>query len=187
MLKAYWDKGISFESHLGRIRETVKVQDGSTQDMLQKYQLSIERAEKIISSYKSNAEQEEKYLEADFNGNILIIAEGWCGDCSQSIPVIRQFFKHKNPVKILYRNENPDLMQLFLTNGNEAVPIVIFLDEDCNILTHWGPRTKHGLQLFAKFRKDPENYSREMFLKDLHTYYDINKGFDIMEEILEIL
>jgi hypothetical protein len=187
MLQRYWKKGISFESHLNRIQEGVKIQTESESNLSSKYLLSIERAKKIIKNYKPDPKQEKKYSIKDYNGRILIIAEGWCGDCSQSIPVIKQFFGDKIPLKILYRDENPDLMKLFLTNGNEAVPIVIFLDDSCNIISHWGPRTKHGLKLLAKFKNDPESYPKEIFLKHLHEYYEENKGFDIVEEILEIL
>ncbi|ALR31056.1 MULTISPECIES: thioredoxin family protein [Chryseobacterium] len=186
MLQAYWKKGISFESYINRIQDTAQIQV-ENEGLISEYLLSIERAERIISNYTPDPQQEEKFIRKDFNGNILIIAEGWCGDCSQSVPVIKQFFGNKNPIKILYRDENPDLMQLFLTNGNEAVPIVIFLDASCNVLTHWGPRTKHGLELLSKFRDDPESYPKEIFMKDLHEYYENNNGYDIVEEILETL
>lgn len=187
MLKTYWEKGISFESHIDNIQSKIECKANKEDSNLQKYLTSIERAENILKNYKPHPEQEEKYSTRDLNKKILIIAEDWCGDCSQSIPVIKQFFGDKIPLKILYRDENPDLMKSFLTNGNEAVPIVIFLDENYNVTSHWGPRTNHGLQLLAKFKNDPENYPREIFLKDLHLYYDENKGFDIVEEILEIL
>ncbi|SIQ23740.1 Thioredoxin [Chryseobacterium sp. RU37D] len=185
MLQSYWKKGISFESHLSRVQDLAGMYD--EKELGTKHMLFVERTERVIKNYHPDPEQRKKFNTKNFNGNILIIAEGWCGDCSQSVPVIKQFFGDKNPIRILYRDENPDLMQLFLTNGNEAVPIVLFLDSNCNLITHWGPRTKHGVELLEKFKSDPENYPREYFLKDLHEYYDHNNGFDIVEEILEIL
>jgi hypothetical protein len=39
----------------------------------------------------------------------------------------------------------------------------------------------------SKFRDDPESYPKEIFMKDLHEYYENNNGYDIVEEILETL
>lgn len=101
--------------------------------------------------------------------------------------MIYNFFK-ENAVRILYRHQNPELMKLYLTNGNESIPIVIIIiDQDNNIINHWGPRTKYGTALLLKHKNDPDNFPKEVFHSELHDYYDNNKGHDIINEILSLV
>ena len=79
------------------------------------------------------------------------------------------------------------LIDQFLTNGTLSIPIVILLDEAYNVIDQWGPRTKRGLELFKKFKNDPENYSKDQFYNDLQVYYAKNRGKDAIEEILELI
>lgn len=183
MINTYWEKALSFELYLDTLEEKSKSKDDKTD----KYLHSLKKANHIMSNYIPDDHQEKELNAKKFKGKILIIAEGWCGDCSQSLPVVNKFFSGKNAVKIVSRNENPDLMNRFLTNGNEAIPIVIFLDQKNNLINTWGPRTKFGTELFLKYKKDPENYSRETFLSDLQNYYNSNKGHDIINEIISLL
>lgn len=189
MIETYWKKGISFESYLHNIEKKIEAPEKHDLDeeKIQKCKLSLERAEQIMQNYFPDSDHENILNEKNFNGKILIIAEDWCGDCSQAIPVIKKFFEEKNAVKILYRDENPDLMKLFLTSGSESVPIVIILDVKSDIICHWGPRTAFGFELLAKYKNDPEKFPKEMFLSELQEYYETNKGFDIIDEIVSLL
>ena len=179
MFETYWEKGISFDSHLNTIKQKKELSDD--------YKNSFERINNALENYIPPKSQEKNLTDKNFKGKILIIAESWCGDCSQSIPIINTFFKTKTPVKILYRDENPDLMQRFLTNGNKSIPIVIFFDEHNKVISHWGPRTKYGSELLSKHKNDNRNFQKELFLSELHTYYQNNKGVDIIDEIISLL
>lgn len=183
MIDSYWNKALTFESYLDIVLKKSVSQD----ETRKKYFLSLNRSRYIIDNYIPDATQVKKFQDKKFKGKVLIIAEGWCGDCSQSIPVIKKFFGNKNPVKIVFRDENPKLMQKFLTNGNEAIPIIIFISEENDVISHWGPRTKAGKEILLKHKKSLENFDKDSFLSELHNYYDTNKGYDIMNEILSIL
>jgi thiol-disulfide isomerase/thioredoxin len=185
-MEKYWDKGMSFELYLETIQSKVDSQENHK--FADKQLISIKRANRIMENYIPDVKQQKILEEKNFNGKVLIIAEDWCGDCSQSVPVIKKFFnENNNQVKVLYRDENPDLIKLFLTDGNESIPIVIFLDEKNNVINHWGPRTAFGKELLLKYKKDPENYPKELFLSDLQSYYTTNNGFDIIEEAISLL
>jgi hypothetical protein len=73
---------------------------------------------------------------------LLVIAEDWCGDASSTIPVLARFADAAPgmELRILRRDENPELMDRYLTNGSRSIPIVIALDENHRELGHWGPR-----------------------------------------------
>lgn len=182
-MKNYWNKALSFESYLDLISE--KTVSEAKQNIQDKYFAALERSKYIVENYVPSTTQIIDFQKKDFNGKILIIAEGWCGDCSQTIPVINKFFKDKNPVKIIFRDENQELMKQFLTNGNEAIPIVIFINEEDSVIAYWGPRTKAGTEILLNHKKSTEKFNKNAFLTDLHDYYDSNKGYDIMHEILD--
>jgi hypothetical protein len=74
--------------------------------------------------------------------NLLVLVEDWCGDASNTIPMLARW-ADESPgaeLRILRRDENPAVMDRYLTNGARSIPIVIVLDEKLEELGHWGPR-----------------------------------------------
>ena len=73
---------------------------------------------------------------------LLVIAEDWCGDASNTVPIIARLVDLAPglELRVLPRDENPELMDQYLTNGARSIPIVIALDESFRELGHWGPR-----------------------------------------------
>ena len=73
---------------------------------------------------------------------LLVIAEDWCGDASSTIPIVARFADTVPgmELRILRRDEHPELMDRYLTNGSRSIPIVIALDDGFRELGHWGPR-----------------------------------------------
>ena len=73
---------------------------------------------------------------------LLVIAEDWCGDASSTIPILARFADSVPgmELRLLRRDEHPELMDRYLTNGSRSIPIVIALDEGYLELGHWGPR-----------------------------------------------
>ena len=65
----------------------------------------------------------------------LVIAEGWCGDAAQNLPVIHKIAETGSLVnlKVVLRDDNDDLMNLFLTNGGKAIPKLIALDKNNSV------------------------------------------------------
>jgi hypothetical protein len=74
----------------------------------------------------------------------LIISEAWCGDAAQNLPwIIKMAERSKHiDVAIVLRDENEELMDLFLTNGSQSIPKLIALDQAMEVLYTWGPRPK---------------------------------------------
>ena len=64
---------------------------------------------------------------------------------------------------------------------------MILLNENHELIAHWGPRPAFGTALLAKFKADPEAYPREEFYNDLQVYYAKNRGKDAITEILELM
>lgn len=73
---------------------------------------------------------------------LLVLAEDWCGDASNSIPFLAKWAEQASGVelRIIRRDEHPEVMDRYLTNGSRSIPIIIVLDQDFAELGHWGPR-----------------------------------------------
>ena len=73
---------------------------------------------------------------------LRVIAEDWCGDASSTIPILARFADTVPgmELRLLRRDQHPELMDRYLTNGARSIPIVIALDDSFRELGYWGPR-----------------------------------------------
>ena len=74
--------------------------------------------------------------------HLLVIAEDWCGDASNTVPIMARWAAAVPGVelRIIRRDQHPEVMDRYLTNGSRSIPIVIVLDENLREMGHWGPR-----------------------------------------------
>lgn len=121
----------------------------------------------------------------------VVITEAWCGDSAQNLPVIAKIAK-LNPEKIkLYielRDENPELMSKYLTDGARPIPKLIVIDDTLNkeVFT-WGPRPKPAQAILKEWQRNPTGKSWEDFEKDLHSWYAKDKTNTLQSEFSELL
>jgi len=62
----------------------------------------------------------------------LVLAESWCGDVAQNLPILNKMTELSSVIelKILIRDENPEIMNNYLTNGGTAIPKLICFQKD---------------------------------------------------------
>lgn len=129
---------------------------------------------------------------------LLTLTEGWCGDAAQIIPVVEQILADKEEIKIRYilRDEHPDIMDAFLTNGGRSIPKYIFLDaRSLEVLGSWGPRPKEVQDLMLDTKKileTTENQEErkainEALKTDIQRWYAKDKTRQIQAEFLDAL
>lgn len=185
-VKNFWDEGFSFADYLlynQNIISTLQQSDAS--GYLHYYELGMTRMLRLERTFKPTEDFLQKLKAKNFKGNLLIISEGWCGDAAMILPILDKFFGSEQ-LRIVLRDSN-HLIDHFLTNGGKSIPIVLILDENFNVINHWGPRPKTGMEMLAKHKANPQDYTSEDFHNDLQIYYTKNKGVDILNEILELL
>ena len=64
--------------------------------------------------------------------NVLVLAEDWCGDVIANLPVLGRLAKEtgKLELRVFPRDENPDLMDLYLNQGKyRSIPVFAFFDD----------------------------------------------------------
>jgi len=88
---------------------------------------------------------------------VLVLAEDWCGDVIANLPVLGRLAKDsgKLDVRIFLRDQNDDIMQRYLNQGQfKSIPVFVFLDEDFRELGHWIERPASVTEVRAKRRKE---------------------------------
>lgn len=118
----------------------------------------------------------------------LVISEAWCGDAAQNLAWIHKM-AYTSPnisMHIVLRDENPELMNAFLTNGAKAIPKLILLNEKFEVLSDWGPRPAEAQEIVIAHKQNPTEPKEEMY-KRLHVWYSMNKGKAIQQEFITLL
>lgn len=117
----------------------------------------------------------------------IIITEGWCGDAAQQIPVFEKLASMSDSIQTRYvlRDEHPDFMDMFLTNGARAIPIVICLNQSNEVLWKWGPRPAEAVNLLSRLKAVGMDEAQRK--KELHAWYAANKHQALQQELYQIL
>jgi hypothetical protein len=93
----------------------------------------------------------------------------------------------KIEMKIVFRDENEELINLFLTNGAKSIPKVIILDKKTlNVEGNWGPRPKGAIELIQNY-KEKFGAIDETAKAELQLWYLHDKGFSTQNEIADLL
>jgi hypothetical protein len=119
----------------------------------------------------------------------LVISEGWCGDAAQLLPIINKMAVESGKIdlRIVLRDENEELMKLFLTNKNKAIPILIVVDKETgSVLGKWGPRPKSAADLIIEYKKE-FGVIDETAKTNLQLWYLHDKGLSTQEEIINLM
>jgi hypothetical protein len=75
---------------------------------------------------------------------LLAIAEDWCGDVYRELPTaVRIAEAGELELRIFLRDENPDIMDEFVSSNGKsrAIPVFVFYTADTNYITHFTERS----------------------------------------------
>ncbi|MCC6931516.1 MAG: thioredoxin family protein [Gemmatimonadaceae bacterium] len=117
---------------------------------------------------------------------LVALVEDWCGDAVNVIPVLARLVEQlpNFELKLLERDENPDLMDAHLTDGTaRAIPIVIVYDSAFREVGWWGPRPA---ELQRWFKTEGQSLEKGERYKQARTWYARDRGRSTLEEVLEI-
>jgi hypothetical protein len=120
--------------------------------------------------------------------NLLVISEDWCGDASNLVPIFARLAEASPRVdlRIVKRDEHPDLMDLYLTNSSRSIPIVVIMDEGFRPLGRWGPRPA-DLQRFVIAEKRAGKQAAPEIYKETRRWYAMDRGESTLRELLQVM
>lgn len=119
----------------------------------------------------------------------LVLTEGWCGDAAQILPILFKLASvtDKIKLKLVFRDENEALMNLFLTNGGKSIPKVIIVEEeDLAFKSSWGPRPEGAANLIKSY-KEQYGVIDETAKTELQMWYLHDKGLSTMNELTDLM
>jgi hypothetical protein len=156
-----------------------------SEGLLNTTQVNLHRIARLDKKVTLTLELKEVLAQVNTKWTWYVITEGWCGDASQNLSYIAKMAE-ANPninLKLLLRDDNPEIMDAYLTNGGKAIPKLICInDETGEELGTWGPRPQHiQFQVNALKAEGPEAFKAH-FGKKLHFWYGKDKGKSVQEE-----
>jgi len=119
----------------------------------------------------------------------LIILESWCGDAAQVVPLLQKVADSNELIytRFVLRDENLELIDLFLTRGGRSIPKLIVLDDSNNVLASWGPRPEAAQQLYDEWRNSEEKIPYQEFSETLQKWYTQDRGISTFNELETLL
>lgn len=147
------------------------------------------RMKRWDKTYKLSEKVKSQLADLDNDIEWLVLTESWCGDAAPSLPVINKMAEESTKLQlgILLRDENPELMEHFRTEGNLSIPKLIAIDRKNNeVLGEWGPRPSKVTEMAREFKNKYGSLTAE-FKEDLQRWYNADKGKNIEEDLSAIL
>ena len=185
-------KGYSYEEFQKMTKEQIEKTDPQNLDKdgkehFEYTKLNMYRSNRIEKNYTVTDELKMEVAKIKEPQLWMIITESWCGDSAQNLPYIAKIavLNSNIDLRIILRDSNPEIMDLYLTNGTRSIPILVAFDAAGNEKFKWGPRPGEVQALIKQWRSDgivkPELYEK------LHLWYSKNKGKNIEEEMLKLI
>ncbi|MCC5917311.1 MAG: thioredoxin family protein [Cryomorphaceae bacterium] len=114
----------------------------------------------------------------------IVLTEYWCGDAAHNIPPLDDFARACGVTPVyLFRDENSDIMESFLTNGkSKSIPKLIRLDkESLEVIGSWGPRPAPAQEVYEQLMLSAA--SLHIVLEEMQRWYNQNKGRSVISEL----
>lgn len=184
--KNYLQKGISYQQYKQQMAEDLAL---NTDLKIKKYiNLNQRRMYRVEKTYTISPELVQQVNNLKHKIYWLILTEHWCGDASQTLPAlstIAELSGGKIEMKLVYRDQNDELMNAYLTNGTRSIPRLIQLDEHLNVTGIWGPRPSVAQKLVKELKSNPATAAG--YANELHLWYAKNKHQDLEKEVAQLI
>lgn len=144
--KHYLQKGLAYESYRLLIDELLSqgktTGEDQSEQRIEYTRQNVATMQKIDKIIQLVSEVEHVITALEKPQTWLVLAEGWCRDAAQVVPVLNALAGPNENIKLrlLLRDENLELMDQYLTNGNSrSIPRLIAVDSNTRKeLFNWG-------------------------------------------------
>lgn len=189
--------GISYTEYMHRFEQCVQEgrTSGSNQsaDLIEYTKLNLHRSQRIERTLAlDNAALLDLLKHWECPVYFLVLSEFWCGDAAQNLPLLAML-ERANPeairLRIVFRDENPELMDAYLTGGGRSIPKLVVVDAATGQeLAVWGPRPQ-AIQPLVQDYKSRSHLpgTKEQFIKDVQLWYAKDKGQSFQNDFVQLL
>jgi len=186
------NKGISYLAYRTLIKDLL-IQEKSTgneqsDDLLNYSILNNKRMDRLDKTLRVSEETQKSINALENKYTFLVIAEGWCGDAAQIVPILNKIAETSNKIdlKIVIRDENEELMNQYLTNGSKSIPKILIVDTKNNVVNSWGPRPSVATKMVLDYKEQNGSLDAN-FKTNLQIWYNKDKGANTQEDLLKLL
>lgn len=186
------EKAMSYEEYRqlidGLLADGKTTGENHSEAMINYTKMNVQRMKRWDKTSELNEELSDLIQKINFKINWVVLTEAWCGDAAQNIPIIQKMANLNENITVSYllRDENPTVMDAYLTNGGKSIPKVVFLKDELEELGTWGPRPAEVQEMLMEFKKNPDGDVQALKEK-IHKWYAANKNQMIQAEFIELL
>jgi hypothetical protein len=158
-------------------------------DLFHFTKLNNQRMKRLDKQTKLNEVAFSKAQKINKDFTWMVLTESWCGDAAQTLPVINKFAEANDKIdlKVVLRDENEDLMNQFLTNGNKSIPKLIVVDNQSKeVVGSWGPRSAKAARMVSDYKAEHGKIDSKLKM-DLQNWYNEDKGVHIEKEMVDLI
>ncbi len=186
------NKGISFEQFNDQADAySIDIDESSLDEVAKKKlgftKLNQRRTYRILKTYNVSEKIKEAVSKIAEPQIWMILTEDWCGDSAQNLPYLHKISQLNDHIdlKLLYRDDNLEIIDQYLTNGGRAIPKLVMFDKNGNELFQWGPRPEEAKKLVAQWKAEGD--TADQFNEKLHLWYGRNRGKAFEDDFLKLL
>ena len=187
------NNSLSYENYRALVKQLVEQQattgNDKSEPMVNYTKLNDKRMKRWDKTIKVSDEVKQILSEFNISMTWLVIAESWCGDAAHVIPALNKVAELSDYIemKVVLRDENLELMDMYLTNGGRAIPKVIMIDNQIGeVINTYGPRPSEAAGYVSRFKAKHGSLTPE-FKEDLQHWYNNDKGQNVIKDVIEIL
>ena len=160
-----------------------------TQEHIQATLINAQRMKRIDHQCELKPQLAEMASLVSEKHTWYVITEAWCGDSAQNTPVLAKI-ANASPnleMRLLFRDENPEIMNQYLSNGKRAIPKLICVnDASKKVIGTWAPRPALIQDRVTEYKLLHPTGSKDEFNQNLHLWYARDKTQSLQEEFLSL-
>ncbi|MBS1555022.1 MAG: thioredoxin family protein [Bacteroidetes bacterium] len=182
----YLQKGVSYDRYTHQMAEDLlRNPDPKVKEYVNLNQHRMSRVEKTYTVSQALVQQLKRLTHKTY---WLVLTEHWCGDAAQTLPIFQKVADSTNgmiEMKLVYRDENPALMDAYLTGESRSIPKLIQLDAHFNVTGIWGPRPSEAQKLVKELKSN--SATAASYATELHKWYALNKQKALESEVIKLV
>lgn len=165
--KSTFEQGIDFEAWLNQAK------NDSNREIMEKIHKQQPLSDDVLATLKK----------IDRPVHVIAIAEGWCGDVVRHAPILQKMADQSDHIHVRYitREDSKEVFVRYLTNGGEAIPKFIFLNDAFVECGNWGPMTQAFRDLISRGKSCDDVATARKIIHD--AYYADRERADVVEEL----
>ena len=191
-MKKYVEESLSYKEYIALIDELLakgETTGPNQSDALLHYgKLNRRRMQRLGKTVELTAGVKTAAREVKRKMIWLIITEGWCGDAAQNIPVIEKIASESVNIETRYvlRDENPELIDQFLSEGARSIPKLVSMDADTlEVIGSWGARPAAAQALFHELKR--QGVAKPLIMENLQRWYNDDRSGSIQNELAQLI